>query len=350
MISCLSLRMGLVPLKGRLGDYSLGGVTLAENYSLENVLLKLLLATAGAAAASILLFPATAFAWGPLAHLDFGAGALESLELVPVAVRVLLGKCPHEFLYGTLAADIVVGKNLARYGVHCHNWKVGFQVLAHAEGEPERSFAYGFLAHLAADTVAHNYYVPYKTVEGYTKGRTGHAYWELRYDQRLSPDLWKVARRVSGRALRRHDHFLEDALAGSAVLPFGLSKGMFESLLLSAKLRRWQQMSKLLAGERDLPLAAEEVAEMRKISVAQIVGMLRDGREAECVTADPTGLRNLHMSMDLRKKFKKARARGLRPEQAASTLKLVRDSFRAAIHGPLHLPHLEALYEQHAGN
>jgi hypothetical protein len=322
----------------------------SENDSLDQVLLALLLATAGAAAASILLVPSTAFAWGPLAHLEFGNGALESLELVPVAVRVLLGKCPHEFLYGTLAADIVVGKNLARYGVHCHNWKVGFQVLGHAEGEPERAFAYGFLAHLAADTVAHNYYVPYKTVEGYTRGRTGHAYWELRYDQRLSPDLWRLARRVSRRALRRHDHFLEDALAGSAVLPFGLSKGLFESLLLSARLRRWQQMSKLVAREGNLPLAEEEVAEMRKLAVRQIVGMLRDGREAECVTADPTGLRNLHMAMDLRKKFKKARARGLRPEQAAATLKSVRHSFREAIHGPLHLPHLEALYEHRAGN
>jgi hypothetical protein len=321
-----------------------------ENGALENLFLTLLLGAAGAAAASVLLWPSTAFAWGPLAHLEFGSVALESLDLVPIAVRALLAKCPHEFLYGTLAADIVVGKNLARYGVHCHNWKVGFQVLGHAEGEPERAFAYGFLAHLAADTVAHNYYVPYKTVEGYTRGRTGHAYWELRYDQRLSPDLWKMARRVSRRALRRHDHFLEDALAGSAVLPFGLSKGLFESLLLSARLRRWQQMSKLVAGERDLPLADEEVAEMRTLAVAQIVGMLRDGRQAECVTADPTGLRNLHMAMDLRKKLKKAKSRGLRPEQVASTLKKVRDSFREAIHGPLHLPHLEALYERHAGS
>jgi len=325
-------------------------VTWSENRSFEEVFLALLLAAVAATAASILLVPSTAWAWGPLAHLEFGSGALDSLELVPIAVRVLLGKCPYEFLYGTLAADIVVGKNLARYGVHCHNWKVGFQVLEHAEGEPERAFAYGFLAHLAADTVAHNYYVPYKTVEGYTRRRTGHAYWELRYDQRLSPDLWKMARRVSRRALRRHDHFLEDALAGSAVLPFGLSKGLFESLLLSARLRRWQQMSRLMAGERYLPLAEEEVAEMRKLAVGAIVGMLRDGREAECVTADPTGLRNLHMAMDLRRKFKKSRSRGLRPEQAASTLRSVRHSFREAIHGPLHLPHLEALYDRHAGN
>jgi hypothetical protein len=325
-------------------------VTLAEIRADENAALKIFLALGSALAVAILLWPSQALAWGPLAHLEFGNGALESLSLVPAAVRVLLTKCPHEFLYGTLAADIVVGKNLARYGVHCHNWKVGFQVLARSEGEPERAFAYGFLAHLAADTVAHNYYVPYKTVEGYTRGRTGHAYWELRYDQRLSPDLWRVARRVSRRAVRRHDHFLEDALAGSAVLPFQLSKRMFESLLLSARLKRWQQMSKLMAGERDLPLAEEEIVEMRKLAVEQIVGMLSFGPEARCVTADPTGLRNLHMAGDLRRKLRKARARGLRPEQAATTLRLVRHSFREAIHGPLHLPHLEALYDRRAGN
>ena len=53
-----------------------------------------------------------------------------------------------------------------------------------------------FLAHLAADTVAHNYFVPYQTVVSFHRSRTRHAYWELRYEQgqlrarmaRLDPD------------------------------------------------------------------------------------------------------------------------------------------------------------------
>ncbi len=292
----------------------------------------------------VVLWPAHAYAWGPLAHLEFGEGALASLSLVPAAVRSLLSEFGSEFLYGTLAADMIVGKNLARYAVHCHNWRVGFQVLGQAGDGAERAFAYGFLAHLGADTVAHNYYVPYKTVQAYGRRRSGHAYWELRYDQRLSPDLWRTARRVSRRALRRHDAFLKDAIGAGAVLPFGLSKRMFEGLLLSARLKKWQRMSAMMAGERNLPLEAEEVSEMRELAVDQIVGMLRDGPEARCVTADPTGLRNLRMATDMRRRLRRASARGLTAERAAETVERVRPAFREAIHGPLHLPHLEELY------
>jgi hypothetical protein len=298
----------------------------------------------GAAVALVLFWPAHAYAWGPLAHLEFGEGALANLSLVPAAVRDLLSHCNSEFLYGTLAADMIVGKNLAPYVVHCHNWNVGFQVLDQADSDEERAFAYGFLAHLGADTVAHNYFVPYKTVEAYGRRRCGHAYWELRYEQRLSPDLWKTCRRVSQRAYRRHDAFLRGAIADSAVLPFALSKRMFEGLLFSARLKRWQQMSALMAGRRNMPLADEEVAEMRELAVGQIVDVLAHGRAAHCVTADPTGLRNLRLATDMRRRLRRARDRGLTPERAAETLARVRPAFRDAIHGPLHLPHLDELY------
>ncbi len=299
----------------------------------------------GAVGLLIVFWPAHAFAWGPLAHLEFGEGALASLDGVPAALRALLGNCSDSFLYGTLAADMIVGKNLARYAVHCHNWRVGFQVLEQVRGDDEHAFAWGFLAHLAADTVAHNYYVPYKTVQSYGRRRCGHAYWELRYDQRLSPELYRTARRVSRRALRRHDAFLKEMLEDSAVLPFGLSKRLFEGLLLSARLKRWQKMSTMMASRRKMPLDDEEIAELRALAVGQIVELLRDGPEARCTTADPTGLRNLRLATDMRRRLRLARARGVGPEQVAETVAKVRPAFREAIHGPLHLPHLDALYQ-----
>src|SRR5207245_10335695 len=89
----------------------------------------------GAALALVAVFwPANAYAWGPLAHLEFSRGALESLSAVAPGLRILLQKCWPEFLYGSLAADIIVGKDLARFADHCHNWKVGFSVLARARG------------------------------------------------------------------------------------------------------------------------------------------------------------------------------------------------------------------------
>src|SRR4030088_3131944 len=71
-----------------------------------------------------LLWPSDALAWGPLAHLNFSSGALESLPAFSSATRIILSNFSSEFLYGSLAADIIVGKNLSPYAVHCHNWNV----------------------------------------------------------------------------------------------------------------------------------------------------------------------------------------------------------------------------------
>jgi hypothetical protein len=291
-----------------------------------------------AAGLVFLLWPSEALAWGPLAHLNFSSGALESLPAFSAATRVILSNFSSEFLYGSLAADIIVGKNLSPYRVHCHNWNVGFQVLDRAKGDPQKAFSLGFLAHLAADTVAHNYYVPYKTVQSFRTRAAGHAYWELRYDQKLSPHLWKLARHVSQAAYREHDDHLEEVLGNSHIIPFSVSKKMFGSLLLAARLKRWQRMSEMVAREREMVLTDDEVRECEKLAIGQIVGMLKDGQKAECTTADPTGGRNLHMASVLRKHLKKRT--DLMPRQAEEAVVLARPAFRNAIHGRLSLPEL----------
>ena len=296
-------------------------------------------ALAGVVAA---LWPHHAYAWGPLAHLNFTSLSLGSLSSVAPAIRAVLSQFAGEYLYGSVAADIVVGKNLARYADHCHNWAVGFRVLDRARSDAQRAFSYGFLAHLAADTIAHNYYVPYKTVEGHQVRGCGHAYWELRYDQTLPRDLWRIAKHVSHARFREHDDHLEELLAGSSVIPFALSKKMFGSMLLAARLRRWQRLSQLLAGERDLALQREEVRECEKLAVEQILDVLRHGPDAGCTRADPTGGRNLHLARQLRREL---RRRGDLPEKLRSELvRSMRPAFKDAIYGRLALPELpEAL-------
>ncbi len=291
--------------------------------------------------ALILLWPDDAYAWGPLAHLDFSSGALSQMSLLPAAMRVLLTKCADDFLYGSLAADIIVGKNLARYAVHCHNWKVGWKVFNYAKGEPQQAFALGFLAHLAADTVAHNYYVPYKTVEGFPVRSTGHAYWELRYDQKLDASLWQTARRITTQSFRRHDEFLEEALAESYVIPFGVSKRMFNQLLFAARMKKYQAMAAMVAGEKDLPLTDEEVRDARELAVSQILSMLADGESGRANGADPTGGRNLHFAVKLRQQLREAdRKNELAAGDAAEVLRQTRPAFREAIHGKLVLPEM----------
>lgn len=293
-----------------------------------------------AVALLILAFPSDAQAWGPLAHLNFSAQALASLGAVQPGLRSVLEDFGNEFLYGSLAADIVVGKNMARYLYHCHNWRVGFNVFKHARPGGEQAFALGFLSHLAADTVAHNYFVPFKSVASYHKTNTRHAYWELRYDQRMDKDLSRVARLVTTRAIRSHDHYLERMLYGSSVIPFGVSKQLFRSLLAAARIGRFGQVSRFaLARERNLILEPDLVADTNEIAVRSILGMLNEGERSEAARADATGARNIRLATDLRKALKAQTARRLiHPREAHEIAAETRESFRRAIHGKLVLP------------
>lgn len=300
----------------------------------------LALASLAAAVFAILLFPSDAQAWGPLAHLNFSAQVLGQLGTVGPSIRGLLEDFGSEFLYGSLAADIVVGKNMARYLYHCHNWRVGFHVFDRAESGAEQAFALGFLSHLAADTVAHNYYVPWKTVASYGKIGARHAYWELRYDQRMDAGMSRLARKVTTRAVREHDLFLKETLAHASVLPFGVSRQLFRSLLASARLSRFQNLSRVaLAPGRGLPLEADLVAETDALAVRAILGVLADGEKAAAARADATGARNIQLAQDLRRQLQQRL--GERRITAANAEEIVaetRASFRRGIQGKLVLP------------
>jgi hypothetical protein len=291
-------------------------------------------------ALAILAWPSDALAWAPLAHLSFSAQALAAMGPVGGALRSVLTEFGNEFLYGSLAADIVVGKNMARFKDHCHNWRVGFNVLDEAGPGPEEAFAWGYLAHLAADTVAHNYYVPWKTVSSFHKLRTKHAYWELRYDQRQAPELSRLARQVTGAATRYHDKFLRRQLSGASVLPFQVSRQLFGSLVLSAKVGRFQHLSRLaLARARRLPLEEDLIEETNEQAVLAILGLLVEGRRCEAATADATGERNLAMAEKLRAALRQQVRRGrITAAEAHEMVGESREAFRRAIHGTLVLP------------
>jgi Zinc dependent phospholipase C len=324
----------------------MGAVTLhpaaTPSYNRRQMKIERLFVTLSLAAVALLIlaFPSDAQAWGPLAHLNFSAQSLANIGVVQAGLRGVLTDFGNEFLYGSLAADIVVGKNMSRFLYHCHNWRVGFNVFKHAKPGGEQAFALGFLSHLAADIVAHNYFVPYKTVASYHKASTRHAYWELRYDQRMDKDLSRVARLVTTRAIRNHDDYLQRMLCDSSVIPFGVSKQLFRSLLAAARVGRFGELSRLaLARERNLVLEPDLVIETNEIAVRSIIGMLNEGERSEAARADATGARNIRLASDLRKSLKTRVAKGLiHPRDAHEIAEETRESFRRAIHGKLVLP------------
>ena len=129
------------------------------------------------ALAWVFLVPDPAHAWGPATHVALGEALLASLYLLPPAVRALLKEYPVHFLYGSVAADISFAKKYVPEGRHCHHWHVGEEILATADSPRLSAVGYGYLAHLAADTVAHNLFIPRQLLMTSTTQAIGPTYW-----------------------------------------------------------------------------------------------------------------------------------------------------------------------------
>jgi hypothetical protein len=299
------------------------------------------------AALAVLLVPATACAWGPGAHIDFGMQVLEGLALLAPALRELLGRHADDYLYGCCAADIIVGKNLAPYRDHCHNWQVGLKMLDSAESSPQKALVYGFLTHLSADIVAHNYFIPYKTVESFRNRFARHAYWELRFDQvaHSSDVVWDTLRRIGKHKFREHDEFLGRILGDSSRLfSFRMSQRLFNSFMLLQRLKRWRQANAVVARRSPLPLTEQEVSECNRLAHQAIFAFLVQGVHSRTLRADPTGSRNLRQAKLLRRELRLLRRKGRLDltRWPAFTLQL-REAFREGIYGKLEIPEVPAL-------
>jgi hypothetical protein len=148
------------------------------------------------AVAWILVTPEDLFAWGAGTHVALGEAVLDSLYLLPPAVRLLLERFPIHFLYGSVSADISFAKKYAPEGRHCHDWTIGEKILSTADSDRLRATAYGYLAHLAADTIAHNLFVPRQLLLTSATQALGHTYWEHRMDIHLGEEYLGKARRL----------------------------------------------------------------------------------------------------------------------------------------------------------
>ena len=258
---------------------------------------------------SMLFAPTEAYAWGPSAHLSFGLELIDKLTLLPRGLQTLISVFQPQFLYGSISADITLGKKyFIDYRHHCHNWQVGMGLLERAKNDSLRAFVLGYLCHLAADTVAHNLYVPSKMVHAYRNPGKGHLYWELVFDRYLIDQrILDMFYALSRNPFKEEDKYLQSSLKPT-VFSFATNKRIFNGLLVLQRLNRWQAlMEKTVARDTD-GLDEQEVGFYRESSINAMLSFLIDREKSQFFRLDPTGDEALERSKSRAKLLKKGRA------------------------------------------
>jgi len=257
----------------------------------------------------VLLLPGTSFAWGPAAHLELGRAVLSGIAGFAAPAGALIAAHADDFLYGNISADIVVGKNLAAEMKHCHNWTNGFKLLGRTLSDSQRAFAYGYLCHLAADTVAHNQFIPEMMIRSFSSSITRHIYWELRYDALVDRGVWRMPEKMARRVHVDNDRLL-DSIIEDAPLSFATNRTIFSSILLINRVEHWHRLISALSRSSRWTLGGGEKERFFALSLEAVSDLLTHSGEAACVERDPTGRRNLKEALKTRRRLKAMRRRG----------------------------------------
>ena len=282
-----------------------------------------------------MFIPNNALAWGAGVHLGLGLQLLANPGVLPLALQSLLATESMAFLYGCIAADIILGKKYTHHLEHCHNWRIGLKILEQAkqQGPAAEACAYGYLAHLAADTIAHNYFVPYKLAMTYNSVVLNHAYWEIRADIGVRKETWETAQKLAKRDNRQLDLMLSQILSDT-IFSFGTNKQIFNSMMLVTRLRRWHKLIKSMAKRSKWEFDQEEHREYMAMGLEAITGILSD-ENSPYWNADPTGDRALTAANLIRKNLNYLWLEGkLRQEDAELILKELRNRLKLGITDP----------------
>jgi len=253
-------------------------------------------------------------AWGPAVHIGFANAVLGNLGLLPAAIAVILKKHRTAYRYGSIAADVVFVKRWSRVKQSCHHWSTAFNLLERAETERAEAFAYGYLSHLAADTVAHGKYVPRQVLLSGSTLNLGHLYWELRADATQAEATWE---RLS-RLLRADHDDHHGALRGhlsETFLPHHWNLLLFyrmNSMAIRPVVRRTLEAWGRSWGSE---LPADVLAEYQSESIERIRSVLALGSRSAVVREDPNGTSALMRVSVHRRDARRRRRRGIEKER-----------------------------------
>jgi len=225
-------------------------------------------------------------------HIIQGEFVLKNLSLVLPVIRELLQQYPVDFLYGCISADIFIGKGSRRRDDHCHNWSVGKAMLSVAEAPVEKAFAYGYLSHLVADTVAHNFYIPNQLYQTSTTKKVGHLYWEFRADIFTEGRYWKLAKDVIANHDPKCDSFITQTVPNRG-LSFKTKKRIYASTIHICDLEQWRQAVKLVSQNSRWEVTRDYIELLKKISLYLTIDFLIRPQTALCLKYDPVGSENI---------------------------------------------------------
>ena len=252
--------------------------------------------------------PDTVHAWTPGTHIYLGQSVLENIAILPGGVADLLRAFPYDYLYGNIAADSSIAKHYAPVSRHCHHWHVGQEIHDHAQSDALRAFGLGYLSHLAADVVAHNFFVPRQLALTSSTPSVGHAYWESRFETHLGDTYAKQAKAVIGLDHSQADELL-DQIISPTIFSVRTNRRLFRGMVHLTETQGWQKAFRVAKEQSRWDLTQDDIEGHMAWSFDMIMDMLTEQNRMSR-DFDPSGSEKLRLSKELRREEQQIAGRG----------------------------------------
>ncbi len=189
------------------------------------------------------------------------------------------------------------------YHNHCHSWEVAKSLIEESKTDREKAFSYGYLAHLSADVVAHNFFVPYQIIATFKTRTLTHLYWETRIDNKIERDIWYLAEKFKEEDFSENEKLLENILVYN-LFPFKISKQIYRGYILFSSLERWHKAVSLVRNFSRYKIEPSLVKETLQLSVElSTKAILRKG-DSFLYHTDPMGKKTLAMAQTIKKNLR----------------------------------------------
>ena len=204
-----------------------------------------------------------------MTHMFLGNELLSCASLLPAGIYALLKKHKQDFLYGNIMADVILGKKYLPDDKSSHSWDVGLKLLDQAKTWPERAFAYGYLSHLAADTVAH------ETLTD-ELGNMEHTWTELKADSIIDKSYWLQTVMISRAVRKRRDLLLGHSL-DSYIFSIRTNKRIYKSMVFLMFLNK----------KRRRGVDRALIHDLHEESIARMIDLLKNGTGSAVLHKSP---------------------------------------------------------------
>ncbi len=260
------------------------------------------------------LLPGLSCPWGPGTHMEYSERLIRRRrEALPRDKAQLISEERAAFTYGSLAADLITFKAYGGHYNHCHRWTIVDDMLELSSSPSEEAFAFGYLTHLAADTVAHNHYVPFHLARFARSGKgLGHLYWELTADRFVDDSRWAAIGALQGDArLDRLDDLVHRTVERTA-LPMRANKVLFNHVVLVGSRERWRRRMTQLQPLSRVRLEEPFLESFRLAATERAALALREGGVQRLAHIDTNGHEAQASAMEMRRQARGESPFGLR--------------------------------------